>query len=62
MPLSFFALTIAMAEDDFTIAVARHVDYPESGGVSAMFSASYYLVPFGTNDIGLSDSFSFCPG
>jgi len=45
---------MAKAFDDFT-----DVNYPKSDDVGATVSASYYLVPFGRNDIGQPDSFSF---
>ena len=51
LPPSFFAVAMAKAFDDFT--------YPKSDDVGATVSASYYLVPFGRNDIGQPDSFSF---
>ncbi|KIO23191.1 hypothetical protein M407DRAFT_78393 [Tulasnella calospora MUT 4182] len=59
LPPSFFAVAMAMAGDIFTRKVARHVNYPKSDDVGAMVSASYYLIPFGRNDIGQPGSFSF---
>ncbi|OAX41408.1 hypothetical protein K503DRAFT_502549 [Rhizopogon vinicolor AM-OR11-026] len=59
LPPSFFAVAMAKAVDHFTMKVARHVKYPISGDVAAMTSASYSLVPYGRNDIGQPDSFSF---
>ena len=51
-PPSFFAVAIAKAGHYFTEKVAKHVKYPKSGDVEAMLAASYYLVPYGRNDIG----------
>ncbi|KAF8903026.1 hypothetical protein CPB85DRAFT_1320523, partial [Mucidula mucida] len=53
LPPSFFAFALAAAHDNFTLQVARHVKYPASKNLNAMMKASYFLVPFGTNDIGL---------
>ena len=39
--------------------LARHVQYPASSDVDAIASASYFLVPFGSNNVGQSDRFSF---
>ena len=52
LPPSFFAFAMAAAEDVFSRLVARHVKYPASPNLNLMLSASYYLVPFGTNNIG----------
>lgn len=43
---------MAAAEDIFTRLVARCIKYPASANLDAMLRASYYLVPFGTNNIG----------
>jgi len=40
------------ADDVFTRLVARHVKYPASANLDGMLRASYYLVPFGSNNIG----------
>jgi hypothetical protein len=48
------------AEDIFTQNVAQRVDYPKSDDVAALVSTSYYLVPYGRNDISQPDGFSFC--
>ncbi|KIO16673.1 hypothetical protein M407DRAFT_246939 [Tulasnella calospora MUT 4182] len=53
LPPSFFAVTMVKARDSFSRKVARRFNYPKSDDVEAMVSASYYLVPFGRNDIGL---------
>jgi len=62
LPPSFFALAMAKERgnfrSDFAEKVAKHVHYPLSGDVLAMLGASYYLVPYGRNDIGRPDSFS----
>jgi hypothetical protein len=52
LPPSFFAFAMAAAEDRFTRLVAQYVEYPASANLNAMLSASYYLVPFGTNNVG----------
>jgi hypothetical protein len=52
LPPSFFAFAMAAGKDNFTRLVARYVKYPASANLSAMLEASYYLVPFGTNNIG----------
>ena len=52
LPPSFFAVAMKKAEDIFTQKVAQRVDYPKSDDVAALVSASYYLVPYGRNDIG----------
>ena len=52
LPPSFFAFAMAAAEDRFTRLVAKYVKYPASSNLEAMLRASYYLVPFGTNNIG----------
>jgi hypothetical protein len=59
LPPSFFAVAMAMEHDDFTWKVAHRVNYTKSDDVEPMISASYYLVPFGRNDIGQPDSLSF---
>jgi hypothetical protein len=60
LPPSFFGVAMMLADDEFTQRVARRVGYPKSSDVAAMVTAHYYLVPFGRNDIGQPDSFSFC--
>jgi len=52
LPPSFFAFAMAAAEDRFNRLVAKYVKYPASSNLEAMLCASYYLVPFGTNNIG----------
>ena len=59
LPPSFFAVAMAKAEDNFTWKVAKHINYPKSDDVEAMVSASYFMVPFGTSNMGQPDSFSF---
>lgn len=56
LPSSFFAFAMTMAHDRFTQLVARYVQYPASSNLEAMLRASYYLVPFGKNTIGLPRS------
>jgi hypothetical protein len=43
---------MAVAEDNFTRLVAQYVEYLASANLNAMLSASYYLVPLGTNNVG----------
>jgi len=43
---------MAAGEDSFTRLVAQYVKYPASANLEVMQDASYYLVPFGTNNIG----------
>ncbi|KAJ7494469.1 hypothetical protein B0H11DRAFT_2004765 [Mycena galericulata] len=57
LPPSFFAVAMEMSNDGFTIRVAERVEYPTSDDVAAMKAASYFLVPFGRDDIGHPDSF-----
>jgi hypothetical protein len=59
LPPSFFAVAMRKADDLFTWKVALHVEYPKSDNVAAMVAASYFLVPFGRNDIGQLDTFLF---
>lgn len=42
---------MAAGEDSFTRLAAQYVEYPASANLKAMLDASYYLVPFGTNNI-----------
>ncbi|KAL0578480.1 hypothetical protein V5O48_003529 [Marasmius crinis-equi] len=56
LPPSFFALAMAMALDDFTFQVSKHVKFPTSTNLNALLRASYALVPFGTNNIGVPRS------
>ncbi|KAK0220033.1 hypothetical protein IW262DRAFT_1272842, partial [Armillaria fumosa] len=59
LPPYFFAVMVRMLVDNFSQQVARHVSYPQSSDVDTILSASYFMVPFRTNNIGQSDSFSF---
>jgi len=59
LPPSFFAVAIEKADSCFAREVAKLVSYPKSSDVEAMVDASYYLVPYGNNNIGQPDSFSF---
>jgi len=59
LPPVFFAVAVAKLDGNFSLRVARHVHYPLSSDVNAIVAASYYLVPYGKNDIGQSDRFSF---
>jgi hypothetical protein len=44
---------MAAGEYSFTRLVAQYVECPAPANLKAMLDASYYLVPFGTNNIGL---------
>ncbi|KAG8737688.1 hypothetical protein FRC10_007942 [Ceratobasidium sp. 414] len=59
LPPSFFAVTMEQTWDVFTQRVAMHIDYPKPKDLAAMVSASFYLVPYGSSDIGQPDNFSF---
>ena len=69
LPPSFFAFALKYGGPTrFTLRVAAMLEYPPSTNVSAMFSASCALAPFGSNDVGeqmslVSSYFlaSFCP-
>ena len=64
LPPVFFAVAVKKLEGNFGRKVAQHVRYPLSSDVKAIVAASYFLVPYGRNDIGKSDRFSFyidCP-
>jgi hypothetical protein len=51
LPLSFFAF--ALREGDyFTQLIARKLKHPASTQLNSMLTASYALVPLGTNEIG----------
>ncbi|KAF9477560.1 hypothetical protein BDN70DRAFT_101049 [Pholiota conissans] len=53
LPISFFAF--ALREGDyFTRLVAQHVKHPASTQLNAMLTASYSLVSFNRNDIGIT--------
>jgi hypothetical protein len=59
LPPVFFALAVRKLVSNFAFKVAQRVHYPVLGDVNAIVAASYFLVPFGRNDIGQSDRFSF---
>lgn len=56
LPRSFLAFSMARPVNSFALNVARRVKYPPSDNVKAMAAASGYLVPYGKNTIGQSDS------
>ena len=60
LPPTFFAFVLQKGDTIPTQLIAKKVKYPESTEVDAMFTASFALVPFGTNKIGerISSSFS----
>ena len=51
LPPLFITVALARAQDDFSEQVARRIDCPKSDDVDAVLTASYFLVPFGRNDI-----------
>ncbi|TFY71396.1 hypothetical protein EVG20_g1605 [Dentipellis fragilis] len=53
LPPSFFAVAMAKAMRNFAWQVNRYVDYPKSDDVEAMLSASYFLVPYQSNSLGI---------
>ncbi|TFK69304.1 hypothetical protein BDN72DRAFT_619183 [Pluteus cervinus] len=53
LPPSFFALVLYNGDTNLTQLIAKKVKYPESTEVNAMLAASFALVPFGTNEIGV---------
>ncbi|KAK0496098.1 hypothetical protein EDD18DRAFT_1463254 [Armillaria luteobubalina] len=53
LPPCFFAFAVRMLVDNFSQKVARRVSYPQSSDVGAILSASYLMVPFGNNNIGI---------
>ncbi|KDQ11355.1 hypothetical protein BOTBODRAFT_458903 [Botryobasidium botryosum FD-172 SS1] len=59
MPPAFLAFAMEAPVNNFAFQVAQRVRYPPSANVSPMLSASYFLVPHGTNEIGQPNSFSF---
>ena len=56
LPPSFFAFVLHMGDTTLAQLVAKKVKYPESTEVDAMMTASFALVPFGTNEIGEQNS------
>jgi hypothetical protein len=61
MPPSFFAVAVRRAESNFAYRVAKDVNSPPSNDLSAVLAASGFLVPFGNNRVGQSNSFCFAP-
>jgi hypothetical protein len=59
LPPSFFAVAMEKATCRFAWKVAKLINDPQSSDFEAMAAASYHLVPYGRNDIGQPDSFSF---
>ena len=58
MPRSFMGVAMKKTQNHFCQMVARKITYPESDDVSAMVSASDYIVQFGQRPFGKRD-FSF---
>jgi hypothetical protein len=60
LPVSFFAFALREG-DDFTQRIARWFKHTASTQLGSMLSASYALVPYGTNEIGEHTLFFFLP-
>jgi hypothetical protein len=52
LPPVFFAVAVRKLVGNFARRVAQRVHYPVLSGVRAIVATSYFLVPFGRNDIG----------
>ncbi|KDQ10809.1 hypothetical protein BOTBODRAFT_68391 [Botryobasidium botryosum FD-172 SS1] len=61
LPPSFLAFVLVKPGNNFARNVAQYLTCPPSDNVAAMKSASYYLVPYGTSEIGQLTSLSFYP-
>jgi hypothetical protein len=62
LPESFIAYAMRVPlhrQYNFTLNVAKNVDYPQSSNINAMVAASWYLVVHGGNKIGQPNSFRF---
>jgi len=59
LPPSFFSVAMRKEHRLFPQRVAKFVKYTEPEDLTALLSASYYLVPFQKNDIGEPESLSF---
>ena len=59
LPPVFFAVAVRKLAGNFARKVAQRVLYPVMSDVKVIVAASYFLVPFGRNDIGQSDRFHF---
>ncbi|KAK0496106.1 hypothetical protein EDD18DRAFT_1390774 [Armillaria luteobubalina] len=53
LPPCFFAVAVRMLVNNFSLKVARRISYTQSSDVDAILSASYFMVPFGNNNIGI---------
>ena len=51
LPLSFFIFALREG-DDFTQRIARRLKHPKSPQLNALLTASYAMVPYGTDKIG----------
>lgn len=49
---------MAITWNVFAMRVALRVEYPKSDDIAAIVSTSYYMIPYGRNDIGQLDTFS----
>ena len=59
LPPVFFVVAMVKLREIVPRNVAGSVQCPTSSDVNAIVSASYFLVPFGSNNTGQSDRFSF---
>ena len=59
LPPVFFGVAVRKLVGNFARKVAQRVLYPVMSDVKVIVAASYFLVPFGRNDIGQSDRFHF---
>jgi len=59
LPPVFFAVAVRKLVGNFARKVAQRVLYPVMSDVKVIVAASYFLVPFGRNDIGQPDRFHF---
>ncbi|KAF9482340.1 hypothetical protein BDN70DRAFT_853589 [Pholiota conissans] len=55
LPTSFFAFALLLG-DHFTHLISQKIEYPASPQLNALLGASYALVPFGKNTVGLKKS------
>ena len=51
LPVSFFNFALYEG-DNFTQLIARRLKYPASTQLNAMLTASYAMVPYGTDKVG----------
>lgn len=59
LPPVFFAVAVRELVGNFAWKVAQRIHYPVSSDVKDILAASYFLVPFGRDEIGQSHRISF---